>query len=186
VRQKNAILVTIIVAVVLVVGLVVFSLARSGGDYGDRHTLQTEERQGGEPAGGEQAGGDSPPVGSDHDQHHHHASDDTPSGEMVDGVRVVKLTASTSKFDPARIVVQEGENVRLDVTGEDVTHRIGINAYGVDRKLDPGKTEAITFTADKPGRHVFHCSVCCGSGDNHMHGNLVVVELATPEADKDR
>lgn len=167
-RQKNVI---IVVGVALAAGLVGFSLARIGGD------------QGGGPADRELAGGETRRADA---EHHHHASDDTPSGEMVAGVRVVKLAAHTSKLDPARIVVQEGENVRLDVTSEDVVHRIVIKAYGVDRKLDPHKTEAITFTADKLGRHDFHCSICCDKGADHMHGSLVVVELAAPAADKDR
>ena len=69
----------------------------------------------------------------------------------------------------------QGESVRLEITSEDVSHGIGIEDYDIDRQLEPGKTEVVTFTADKTGQHHFHCSVYCGAGHNDMHGTLVVL-----------
>jgi nitrosocyanin len=100
----------------------------------------------------------------------------SPSGELVDGVRVVEVAARKFEFDPATIVVREGERVRLKVTSKDVTHGIGIEAYNIDRKLEPGRSETIEFTADKAGRHHFYCTVYCGSGHGDMHGLLVVLD----------
>jgi len=97
------------------------------------------------------------------------------SGSLVEGERVIRLRARRFEFIPNEIVVGQGEKVRLEITSEDVTHGIEILRYGLNRKLEPGKTEVITFTADEPGRHHFHCSVYCGEGHDKMHGGLVVL-----------
>ena len=107
---------------------------------------------------------------------HEHRGEPALSGSVVDGVRVIKMAARQFEFDPARVVVKKGEKVRLEVTSEDVTHSIAIRNYDVDRRLGPGRTEVITFTADQPGGHHFHCSVPCGKGHEDMHGELIVVE----------
>jgi cytochrome c oxidase subunit 2 len=98
-----------------------------------------------------------------------------PSGSIVDGVRVVKVAARRYQFTPKRIVVREGENVRLEVTSSDVTHGMAIRDFGVSRELPKGKTQEIAFTADKPGRHEFHCFVFCGLGHGKMKGEIVVL-----------
>jgi len=113
---------------------------------------------------------------------HHHGNAAQPdggsttklSGQLIDGVRVIEVSARRFEFDPATIVVREGEKVRLKVISEDVTHGFGVASYHIDRKLEPGQTETIAFTADKPGRHHFHCTVYCGSGHGDMHGELIV------------
>jgi len=109
----------------------------------------------------------------------HHEADQmqaaSPSGKVVDGVRVVQVKARKFEFEPASITVRQDEKVHLEVTSEDVMHGIGIEGYDISRKLPPKETQLIEFTADKPGRHHFHCSVYCGSGHGNMHGELVVI-----------
>ena len=99
----------------------------------------------------------------------------TPSGTMLDGVRVVKVEAKQYEFIPAKIVVEEGDKVQVDITATDVEHGFALADYGIDQKVAPGKTETVTFTADKPGTHEFHCSVYCGPGHREMKGELVVL-----------
>lgn len=98
------------------------------------------------------------------------------TGSIVDGVRVIDITARQFEFDPEKVVVKQGEKVRLQVTSEDVEHGIGIAAYDIDKKLPPNETATVEFAADKPGTHHFHCSVYCGAGHDRMHGELVVLE----------
>jgi heme/copper-type cytochrome/quinol oxidase subunit 2 len=97
------------------------------------------------------------------------------TGKLSDGVRVIELKARKFAFDPAAVIVKQGEKVRLRVTSEDVMHGIDIADYDIDRKLPPNETQVIEFTAGKPGRHHFHCSVFFGSGHGDMHGELVVL-----------
>ncbi len=98
-----------------------------------------------------------------------------PSGKLVDGVRVVDVAARQFEFEPATVVVRQGEKVRLKVTSEDVTHGIGIEGYDIDEVLPPGETKAVEFTADEAGAHHVHCTIYCGEGHNDMHGELVVL-----------
>jgi len=103
------------------------------------------------------------------------ATEMIPSGKLVDGVRVVEVTANDYKFIPDVIVVNEGERVRLDITAVDKEHGISIPAFNVDKVLPKGKTESVTFDADKVGKNGFRCSVFCGIGHAAMKGELVVL-----------
>jgi len=98
------------------------------------------------------------------------------SGHVNDaGTRVINVTARRYAFDPNQIVVRQGETVQMTVTSQDVTHGMDIPDYGINRRLEPHKPVVITFVADKPGVHPFHCSVFCGWGHFGMKGNLIVL-----------
>jgi len=120
----------------------------------------------------------------DHDHDHDHEAETTissaedieVSGTVEDGVRVVEVQARQFEFEPARIVVEEGEKVRLLVTSEDVPHGIMIMGLDIDENLPPAETVAVEFTAPEPGNYHFHCSVYCGHGHDRMHGELTVLE----------
>lgn len=147
------------VAGVLIVALVAFAVLRSehGGNHEEEHEHENVE-----------------------EHEHETGAEETEglvlSGELVEGVRVVAIVARQYEFEPATIVVREGEKVRLEVTSEDVAHGIGIEGYDINVNLPPGETKVIEFQADTPGRHHFHCSIYCGTGHNEMHGELVVLE----------
>jgi cytochrome c oxidase subunit 2 len=98
-----------------------------------------------------------------------------PSGEVVNGIRVIKMTAKRYEYDPSVITVDQGDKVRLEITSQDVTHGFGLKEYKINRKLEPGKTEIIEFTADKAGTFEFRCTVFCGIGHLGMKGKLVVL-----------
>lgn len=111
-----------------------------------------------------------------HGRHHEEQSEWalTPSGEIIDGVRVIRMEAFRYAFKPDPVVVKKGEKVRLLVTSTDVVHGIMIREFGVNEKLPPGKEVVIEFTADQTGTFTVHCSVFCGSGHSKMHGSLIV------------
>ena len=119
---------------------------------------------------------------ADEHQHHthgHHHEEQTegeliPSGEIIDGVRVVKMEAFQYGFKPDPLVVKAGEKVRLLVTSTDVIHGIMIRELGVNEKLPPGKVVTIEFNADKTGTFTIHCSIFCCPGHGKMHGSLIV------------
>ena len=166
-RQQKALLAIFGVAFVLVAGLVVYGCGRSG-DEGEEHehapegSHPSEHMEGGEHMHGEGK--------------HEEGEKPELSGAVENGVRVVQVKARKFEFDPDTIVVRDGEDVRLEITSEDTTHGFGLGDFEIDQKLPPGETQTIEFTADKPGRHHFHCSVYCGAGHDTMHGTLVVLE----------
>ncbi|AQT69547.1 Cytochrome c oxidase subunit 2 [Anaerohalosphaera lusitana] len=98
------------------------------------------------------------------------------SGTVQDGVRVVEVTAKQFRFEPGRIVVKKGENVKLKITSVDVTHGFALNEFGIDVKLEPEKPVEVTLTAKEAGTYPFQCSVYCGRGHMQMDGELVVIE----------
>ena len=70
--------------------------------------------------------------------------------------------------------VKKGDKVRLLVTSLDVPHGLSIPEYGINERLDPGKTVTVEFTADKTGSFTAFCSVFCGAGHSKMGGQIVV------------
>jgi len=126
---------------------------------------------------------DQPLMGQHMDEDEHEAEGPGPvpespgelSGEVADGVRVVKVTAHKFMFMPDRIVVKAGEPVRLEVTSTDVAHGMDIEGMEIDVELPPNETQNIEFTPEEPGTYHFHCSVYCGEGHEDMHGTLIVV-----------
>ena len=89
-------------------------------------------------------------------------------------VKEFSMTAKKGEFDPFMITVNKGDKVLLHVKSIDVDHGFGLTAFGIDEKLEPGKTVDIEFVADKVGTHQFFCSVWCGGGHPKMTGKLIV------------
>ena len=53
----------------------------------------------------------------------------------------------------------------------DIGHGIRFRDFNVDVKVKAGGTAEVTFTPDKTGDFVGHCSVFCGDG----HGSMKIV-----------
>lgn len=165
-RQKKVMPVSIGVIAVLAVVLFAFSCDRSADHHMDGDHMMDDNEMHHE--------------GEDEHMHDEHGEADTtgaadPSGTVVDGTRVVQVKARQFEFDPATIVVRQGESVRLEVTSQDVTHGLSIEGYDINEQLPPNETVAIEFTAGEPGAHHMHCSVYCGEGHEDMHGELRVL-----------
>ena len=98
-----------------------------------------------------------------------------PTGEVSEGVREIYMEASQFEFDPAEIVVYEGEEVQITAVSTDVTHGLGIDEYGINRRLQPDQEEVVSFTAGEPGTYTIRCTVYCGAGHGEMQGELIVL-----------
>ena len=97
-----------------------------------------------------------------------------PSAAPSNGVKEFKVEAKSWEFLPDTIEVKKGDKVRLLVTSLDVPHGLSIPEYGINERLDPGKTVTVEFTADKTGSFTAFCSVFCGAGHSKMGGQIVV------------
>ena len=98
------------------------------------------------------------------------------SGNVVDGVREVKVEAFRYGFRPDPIVVKKDQKVRLIATSTDVTHGLGIEDLGVNLELEPGEERRAEFTPETAGEFHIHCTVYCGSGHGAMRGTLRVID----------
>jgi cytochrome c oxidase subunit 2 len=90
--------------------------------------------------------------------------------------RRIQVTAKRFEFNPAEIVLKKGEPVVLVLKSVDVSHGIRFKELGIEAKIAKGQTGELTFTPDKIGTFVGHCSVFCGSGHGAMTLTLHVVD----------
>lgn len=84
------------------------------------------------------------------------------------------IIAKQFEFIPETITVNQGDQVKLTVTSIDVTHGFLISEYGINERLEPGKTITVEFIADKKGEFSMVCNIVCGSGHRSMRGKLIV------------
>ena len=83
----------------------------------------------------------------------------------------IEITAKRFNFTPGEITVKKGQSVVLVLKSMDVEHGLNIQDLGVDMKVKAGKTAQVTFTPDKTGDFVGHCTQFCGPG----HGSMMIV-----------
>ena len=84
------------------------------------------------------------------------------------------LDATQYEYAPGRVHVNQGDRVVITLTAGDVVHGFYLDGYGLERRVEPGVSEQITFTADKAGKFRYRCSVSCGPLHPFMIGELVV------------
>lgn len=90
-------------------------------------------------------------------------------------------------FSRERIVVRQGERVRLRIRAEDVVHGFAIGRMGVDAgPIQPGKTVTVEFTPAEAGEFTYYCTEWCDPNHSRMRGILEVrgrAVAATPRPD---
>ncbi len=96
------------------------------------------------------------------------------SQASADKIKEINIIASQWKFEPAEIIVNRGDKVRLNLTSVDVPHGLVIKEYGLSQFIKPGETATVEFTADQPGEFAFFCNVFCGGGHREQKGKLIV------------
>jgi len=90
--------------------------------------------------------------------------------------RRIEVTAKRFDFTPGDITLKKGEPVVLVLKSADVPHGVRFRELGVTVKAAKGQTSEVSFTPDKTGTFIGHCSVFCGSGHGSMTLTLHVVE----------
>jgi cytochrome c oxidase subunit II len=81
----------------------------------------------------------------------------------------IDIVASNWKFTPDTITVPPGEATTLRLTSSEGVHGIASKELNIpDTTIMPNKFTTVTFTPDKPGTYVVHCSVVCGAGHPDM------------------
>ncbi len=92
------------------------------------------------------------------------------------GPRQIEVTARRFAYAPGEIILKKGEPVVLLIKSADVAHGLRFRELNLDARIDKGGTTKLSFTPDKAGDFVGHCSVFCGSGHGEMTLTLHVVE----------
>jgi cytochrome c oxidase subunit II len=87
----------------------------------------------------------------------------------------VDIAVSSWKFVPATITIPVGEPTVLRLTSTQGVHGIQSDQLGIPQTtIANGKTVLVTFTPQKAGTYVIHCSVFCGAGHGDMKLTIVV------------
>lgn len=92
----------------------------------------------------------------------------------TDKIKEFNIIAKQWSFEPAEIIVNQGDKVKLNLTSVDVPHSLAINEFGINQFIKPGETAVVEFTADKLGEFTFYCNVFCGQGHQEQTGRLIV------------
>jgi cytochrome c oxidase subunit 2 len=90
--------------------------------------------------------------------------------------RRIEVTAKRFTYDPDEITLKKGQPVVLAITSADVTHGLRFRELNLNTKINKGTPAELSFTPDKVGDFVGHCSVFCGTGHGGMTLTLHVVE----------
>ena|ERR1700733_13946411 len=98
------------------------------------------------------------------------------SSPAPDAPQRIEVSAKKFTYVPAEITLKKGEPVVLVLTTEDVSHGLKFTGLNLNTKIEKGKPAELTFTPDKVGDFVGHCSVFCGSGHGSMTLTLHVTE----------
>ncbi|WP_457606024.1 Sec-dependent nitrous-oxide reductase [Nitratifractor sp.] len=87
-------------------------------------------------------------------------------------------TLVRSHINPEHVTVNLGDTVTFYLTNleraEDETHGFTVDLYNVHTSLEPGKTVAVTFKADKEGVFPYYCTEFCSALHLEMMGYLLV------------
>lgn len=93
--------------------------------------------------------------------------------------RHFRLTASQYAYSPAELHVNPGDTVTIELVSTDAVHGLYVDGYGVSVESDPGRSDTLTFVADRPGSYRFRCNVTCGALHPFMIGRLTVGDNTT-------
>ncbi len=90
-------------------------------------------------------------------------------------VKTFEITASRFEFQPDRIEVTEGDQVRLALHSTDTTHGFSIPELKVKVRIPKGgATVTAEFVASQAGTFTIKCSEYCGPRHKQMLATLVV------------
>jgi polyferredoxin/plastocyanin len=114
-----------------------------------------------------------------------------PSVAPDDGPHEISITARQYGYSPHRITIDTGDEVRLHLAALDVVHGFYLEGHDLEAEIRPGalafrvrrpstgepfrEVEEYRFTAGRPGKYRYRCSVTCGTLHPFMQGELVVL-----------
>ena len=102
------------------------------------------------------------------------SADIAPDGEIVAGVRVIKLTTAAA---PGNIYVYRGETVTLVIDEVEFPYSIHIPAFGISQEGTVGEKLEVTFKAGEIGVFPIFCNGQCPSGDGARYGRIIVMQF---------
>ena len=105
--------------------------------------------------------------------------------------RDIYISAQQWEYDPYRIIVNQGDRIRLTLASQDVVHGFFLEAHDIEAALYPGRpqfqmrhpsrekkykpVDDVVFDVKRFGKYYYRCSVTCGTLHPFMLGELIVL-----------
>ena len=96
------------------------------------------------------------------------------TGDNPNKEKIIKIVAQRFSFTPNEIILEKGENVRLEITSLDFVHGFNVPELNVRADLPPGQITVIKLKPQKSGTYDFICDNFCGAGHEDMGGRIIV------------
>ncbi|MFA5862791.1 MAG: Sec-dependent nitrous-oxide reductase [Candidatus Thermoplasmatota archaeon] len=88
------------------------------------------------------------------------------------------MSVVRSHYTPERVEVKQGDHVIWHLTSlertRDATHGFALSGYNIQMSLEPGETQTVEFTADRPGTYSYFCTEFCSAMHLEMTGYFLV------------
>lgn len=94
--------------------------------------------------------------------------------QLDDNLYQVFALAQMWSFEPSEIYLPVGAEVDFYLTSKDVVHGYNINDAGLNLMAVPGAVNKKTVRFKEPGVYKIVCHEYCGSGHQHMLGEVIV------------
>lgn len=95
----------------------------------------------------------------------------------------IRVLAGKWEWSPKAISAKLGDKIVLKIYNEDnFFHGFALDAFNINKKLDPKKETTIEFIINKTGRFNYYCSIPCGEGHYNQKGEFNAEEIAIEES----
>jgi len=94
--------------------------------------------------------------------------------KIDDKLYQVYVNARMWNFEPDEMFFPVGSTVDFYLSSNDVVHGFHIAEKGINMMAVPGGINKMTATFNKPGVYDIVCHEYCGSGHQHMRGEIIV------------
>jgi len=94
--------------------------------------------------------------------------------QLDDDLYQVFINAQMWSFEPSEMYFPVGSEVDFYLSSTDVVHGFHIAEKGINMMAVPGGINKMTAKFTKPGVYNIVCHEYCGSGHQHMRGEIIV------------
>lgn len=88
----------------------------------------------------------------------------------------IVVVASRRGFRPGTLNARKGETIRLLLKTADGEHCFAVDAFRIEKRIQPGKGTTLDLTPDKVGTFDYYCCLESGEEADAQRGRLVVTE----------
>jgi len=89
--------------------------------------------------------------------------------------RSFEVRAENNKFTPAKIIVNLGDTVHINLTAVDKDYDLTFKSYNLKQTALKGQTKPLEFQAGQAGNYLYYCELC-GGVDGPTTGNIIITK----------